>query len=99
MLLQLTTPKEIMEVYRIFFVVLSGSAFIFLLYKAIKNKNKRGYAIPALIYFAILLTFYVTRLFNIPSDVYIANIISNTIHLLASILIFFTPIILIEKKK
>ncbi len=99
MLAQLSSTKEIAEAYRLMFIFLSSSAFLFLLYKTIKHKDKRGYILPALIYFAILLTFYVTRLFNIPSDVYIANIISNTIHLLACILIFAIALILIGEKK
>jgi hypothetical protein len=98
MLLQLITPKDIMGIYRIFFVVLSSVAFLFLLYKAIKNKSKRGYLAPALIYFVILFIFYVTRLLNIPSDVYIVNIISNMIHLLACILIFSIAVMKVNEK-
>ena len=99
MLTHLMSSQEVAEVYRIVFIFISGGAFIYLLYKTVRNKNKRGNTIFALIYFGILFSFYVMRLFNIPSDVYIANMISNTIHLLACILIFSVAIMSREKPK
>ena len=99
MLTQITSSKEIAEIYRIIFIFISGSAFAYLLYKTVKNKNKSGHTIFALIYFGVSFAFYVVRLFHIPEDIYIANMISYTINLLASIIIFTVAIMLRDKPK
>lgn len=98
MLTQLTSSKDIAEVYRFIFIFLSGGAFSYLLYKTVRNKHKSGNTIFALIYFGVLFSFYILRLCHIPSDVYIANMISNTIHLLAAIFIFSIALILLGGK-
>lgn len=99
MLTQLTSSKEIAEVYRFIFISISGAAFFYLLYKTVKNKRKRGNTIFALTYFGVLFAFYILRLCHIPEDIYIANMISNTIHLLAAIFIFSIALMSRDKPK
>lgn len=99
MLAQLTSSKEVADVYRLIFTFISGGAFLYLLYKTFRNKKRKGNTIFALVYFGILFTFYISRLCHIPDDVYVVNMISNTIHLLAAMIIFSIALIMIGKRE
>ncbi len=99
MLLQFSLSKEISELFRFIFLAISFIALIVLSYKMYKNKERYERGVFALIYFGILFAFYLARLVGYPDDVYLANIISNVIHLLASIFIFSIAFMLIGEKK
>ena len=98
MFIQLGASNEISEMYRILFVVLSASAISILVYKCRKKKCKHGNAAPAIIYFSFVFAFYFARIFGYPANIYLANIISNSIHLVACIIIFYVHYILVSEK-
>ena len=94
----MTDLIHVNEMYRCGFMIFSFVAMIVLLYEVNKNKKKRGFAYFALIYFACVFVFYLGRCLGIPSDPYLANLLSNIIRTLGSIFIFFVAYLLVKNK-
>ena len=89
---------HVMEMYRYGFLIFSFVAIVVLLHEINKNRNRRGYAYFALIYFIFIFVYYFLRLFDIPSDLILANLLSNFIRTLGSIFIFFIAYTLLKDK-
>jgi hypothetical protein len=82
--------------YRFILFGIAVASIIILSIEIKKNKSRRGFVYPAILYFISVTCFYFARILNFPENVLIGNLISNVVRTIGEFTIFFMTYILIR---